>query len=306
MFRSPVLKPGFPSLLQHGQPEGLRRGWLYVLHQYGTVDDEVTFLIRRSVDLFVFPDFVHGGPYNRYNAGDIWAGSRGVGPNYDRPYCTSGQDCCSGGSPSSSSSSWAIWGVNGSSFTGVGHSSRWSSAAWRRGPSSAGGADSYDRLTPPHAFLKVWGLFLGYSTTSSRCQDQDALTSVLSCPASFSLGMARTGPRRCRDAGPWSSAFHVHDGTSQPSWTYSPPYRTSSCRTYASSSSSIVLPYSEKHLSYPTALSKIFFRVPRPLLSRWRMHPVWTLLLLRRCHKTLGTLYKALLRRWLEAGRLSC
>ena len=31
LFRNPVLRPGFPLLFHHGQPEGLRRGWRCVL-----------------------------------------------------------------------------------------------------------------------------------------------------------------------------------------------------------------------------------------------------------------------------------
>ena len=46
-----------------------------------------------------------------------------------------------------------------------------------------------------------------------------------------------------------------------------------------------------------------FFRVPRPLLSRWRLPPVRTLRLLRSYHRMLGTFFKVLLRRWFKAGK---
>ena len=54
----------------------------------------------------------HGGLYNRYHAGDVGAGSRGLCPDYARLIRTSGQFSGSGGS-SSSSSSGAIWGFSG-------------------------------------------------------------------------------------------------------------------------------------------------------------------------------------------------
>ena len=54
-----------------------------------------------------------------------------------------------------------------------------------------------------------------------------------------------TWPRRACAAGPWPSASQVHAGTC------STPYRTYHCRTDASSSSSIVFPEAEKHLSSP-------------------------------------------------------
>ena len=198
-FCNPVLKPGFPSLFQHGQPEGIRRGRLCVLPWYGTVSNEDPSIFFRSVDLFVLSDFAHDGPYY---AGHVPAGSRGLGPDFICLYRPSGQDCRCGGSSSSSSSSWAIWAVSGSCVPGDSFSPRWSSAVCRRGPTSAGGADPYDGLPSPHAFPEVRKCFVGFSTTSPSAQDQDAITSVLLCHSAFSLELVRTGPRRTCTAGP--------------------------------------------------------------------------------------------------------
>ena len=60
-----------------------------------------------------------------------------------------------------------------------------------------------------------------------------------------------------------------------------------------------------KSTSPPPRAFADFFRVPCPLLSRWRWRPVRTLRLLRSCPKTLGTFSKVLHRRWFEAGKLS-
>ena len=46
-----------------------------------------------------------------------------------------------------------------------------------------------------------------------------------------------------------------------------------------------------------------FFQGPRPLLSRWRLRPVRTLRLFRRCHRMLRTFCKVPLRRWYRAGK---
>ena len=121
-----------------------------------------------------------------------------------------------------------------------------------------------------------------------------------------------TGPRCACATGPWPSASQVHAGTYKPFGTCSTPYRTYHCRTNASSSSSIIFPESEKHFFSPPpppththTRFRGFFRVPRPLLSRWRWRPVRTLRLLRSCPKTLGKFSKVLRRRWFEAGKLS-
>ena len=274
MCRNPVLKPGFPSLFQHGQPEGIRGGWLCILPWYGTVSKEDPSIFYRSVDLFVLSDFAHDG---LYYAGHIRAGSRGLGPNFVCLYRSSGQNCRCGGSTSSSSSSWAIWAISGSCVPGDSYSPCWSSAVCRCGPPSAGGADPYDRLPPPHAFSEVRRHFVGFSTTSPSAQDQDAITGVLLCHSAFSLELAQTGLRRTCTAGPYSSASSVHDGTSTPSWACSTSSWTLDYGTHTSSSSSTVFPWSEKHTPPPpTRAFEDFFRVPRPLLSRWRLRPVRT------------------------------
>ena len=53
----------------------------------------------------------------------------------------------------------------------------------------------------------------------------------------------------------------------------------------------------------PPTLSRIFFRVPRPLLSLLRHRPVWTLSLLRWRSKTLGPSPRDQPRRWSKGGR---
>ena len=121
----------------------------------------------------------------------------------------------------------------------------------RRGPPSASGADLYDGLPPPYAFSEVQRHFGGFSSTSPSAQNQDAVTGVLLCRTTFSLELARTGPRRTCTAGPYSSASSVHDGISTPSWACSTSSWTSDYGTHTSSSSSIVFPRYEKHLSSP-------------------------------------------------------
>ena len=237
LFHIPVLKPGFPSLFQHGQPEGIRRRRVWVPVCSGTVGEEAHY-IWRSVDLFVYSIFVVYGPAY---AGHVWAGSGGLGPDLVSLYCPPGQNCRSGEYSSSSSSSWAIWTLPSTCVTTDGFSSRWSSAACRRGPPSAGGADSYDGLRPPHALSKVWGHFLGRTSPSSCAQDQDAVAFFMLRPSTFALDLARTGPRRTYAAGPWSRPSHVIDGTCTPPWTCSPLWWTSCFRTFATSASSIVL-----------------------------------------------------------------
>ena len=240
LFRIPVLKPGFPSLFQHGQPEGIRRRQVWVPVCSGTVGEEAHY-IWRSVDLFVYSIFVVYGPAY---AGHVWAGSGGLGPDLVSLYCPPGQNCRSGEYSSSSSSSWAIWTLPSTCVTTDGFSSRWSSAACRRGPPSAGGADGYDGLPPPHALSKVWGHLLGRTSPSSCAQDQDAVAFFMLSPSTFALDLARTGPRRTYAAGPWSRPSHVIDGTCTPPWTCSPLWWTSCFRTFATSASSIVLVWS--------------------------------------------------------------
>ena len=162
LFRNPVFRPGFPSFFQHGQPEGLRRGRHSVLCWFGTIFGQVTFLFRRSSSSYVFPSFSHGGLDTRDYAGDVRAGSRGLGPDYARLIRASGQHSGSWWSPSSPSSGGALRGVYGKSLTGVGVSSRWSRTAWCCGPSSSGGGDADDWIPTSHALSEVWGLLLGY------------------------------------------------------------------------------------------------------------------------------------------------
>ena len=61
-----------------------------------------------------------------------------------------------------------------------------------------------------------------------------------------------------------------------------------------------------KNTSPPPRAFVDFLRASRPLLSRWRHRLVWTLLPLRRCHKTLRPFHKDLLQRWWKDGRMSC
>ena len=219
LFRIPVLKPGFPSLFQHGQPEGICRGWFWVPVCYGTVGKEAPSSCWRSVDLFVYSIFVDYGPAY---AGHVWAGCGGLGPDLVSLYCPPGQNFRSGGSSSSTSSSWAIWTLPSTCVTTIGFSSQWSSAVCRRGPPSAGGANGYDGLPPPHALSKVWGHFLGRTSPSSCDQDQDAVASFMLPHSTFALDLARTGPRRTYAAGPWSRPSLIIDGTYAPPWTCSP------------------------------------------------------------------------------------
>ena len=116
--------------------------------------------------------------------------------------------------------------------------------------------------------------------------------------------MAWTGPRCACAAGSWPSA---------PTSTTGPPSLPGPAALPigppAAGPTPVLPPPSSSQTLKSTSPTprafEDFFRVPRPLLSRWRLRPVQTLLLLRRGHKTLGTFSKVLLRRWFEAGKLS-
>ena len=125
-------------------------------------------------------------------------------------------------------------------------------------------------------------------------------------PATFLLhpGCGPDGSRHLRNHDPWSTSDYASDRPSWPSWTFRPSSRTSSCRTCSCSSSFYAFYWAKKHLSSPRAFED-FFRGPRPLLSPLRHRPVWTLLLFRRRHKTLGPSLKDLHQRWLLDGRRS-
>ena len=70
LFHIPVLKPGFPSLFQHGQPEGIRRRQVWVPVYSGTVGEKAHY-IWRSVDLFVYSIFVVYGPAYGATSGPV-------------------------------------------------------------------------------------------------------------------------------------------------------------------------------------------------------------------------------------------
>ena len=104
----------------------------------------------------------------------------------------------------------------------------------------------------------------GLPTPGSRRQDSDAITCVLLCQSFCSLGVARTGLRRGRNQGLWSTATYVYDRPFRPSWPCSPSSRTFRCRNYGCTSSCYTIYDSEKHLSPPPALSWIFFGCHAP------------------------------------------
>ena len=237
LFRIPVLEPGFPSLFQHGQPEGVCWGRVRVPVRSGTVGEEAQ-PIHRSVDLFVYVFFIVDGPVY---AGLVWAGSGGLGPDPISLYCSPGQNCISGGSSSSSSSRWAIRTLLSTCGLSNDFSSRWSSAACRRRPCSAAATATYGGLPPANALSKVPGHFLGYTSSSSGAQDTNAVAFFVLRSSTFTLELARTGPCRIYAAGPWSCSSHVLDGSYTSSGTCNPCWWTSCSRTSTSSASYNVL-----------------------------------------------------------------
>ena len=78
--------------------------------------------------------------------------------------------------------------------------------------------------------------------------------------------MARTGLRRGRNQGPWSTATYVYDRPFRPSWPCSPSSRTFRCRTYDCTSSCYTFYDSEKHLSSPPRFRGFFSGATPPFI----------------------------------------
>ena len=168
MFRNPVLKPGFPSLFQHGEP----------------------------VDLLVYFGF---GPIY---ADPVWSGSGGINPAQVFLCGLPRQDCVPKGYSSSSSPWWAIRTLPGPCGLSDSGSYRWYSAACRRGACSAATTANYGGPPPTYTFPKIWGHLLGIHSSSSGAQDSYALTSIVLRASSSTLDLVRTGPGRTSATGP--------------------------------------------------------------------------------------------------------
>ena len=113
-----------------------------------------------------------------------------------------------------------------------------------------------------------------------------------------------TWPGRGHAAGPWSRPSHVIDGTCTPPWTCSPLVDLllqDLCHLCLLHRPRLIL---KTPLLSPRAFAD-FFRVPRPLLSQWRLRSARTLRLPHRRHRMLGTFLKGPHRRWSKTGRLN-
>ena len=190
MFRNPVLKPGFPSLFQHGAPEGLRGRRVSVPVSPDYRDDEV-YHVYRSVDLLVFLYYVVVGPIY---AALVWAGSGRSNPYFISSCGPHRQDCLSEGPPSSSSSWWAVWTFPSPCGLSNGGCFWWFPAACRRRACTAAATAIYGGHTSAYPLPKVWGHCLGLPSFSSRAQDTDASSRVVLCASSSTVDLVRTGP----------------------------------------------------------------------------------------------------------------
>ena len=189
MFRNPVLKPGFPSLFQHGEPEGLRGRRVSVPVSPDYRDDEV-YHVYRSVDLLVFLYYLVIGPIY---AALVWAGSGRSNPYFISSCVPQRQDCLSEGPPSSSSSWWAVWTFPSPCGLSNGGCFWWFPAACRRRACTAAATAIYGGHTSAYPLPKVWGHCLGLPSFSSRAQDKDASSRVVLCASSSTVDLVRTG-----------------------------------------------------------------------------------------------------------------
>ena len=230
MWRIPVLRPGFPLFFQHGQPEGLRWGRAIVLFWLESFCWEATLLYSGFYCSSTDSSSGNGGHSVRSCAGDVRAGSSGLGPVWAFVAGSPGQ-CVSfyrhhGRPPSSSSPGGALRGLHGPCRAWTVKPLREYHAACRCGPSPCVGDGNDDWNPSSHALPQVWGLILGTSVTGPKPQDPDASASFLLYGSSITLDVARTGLRRCHFNGPCLPACFTAGCPHRTSWTYRTLHRT--------------------------------------------------------------------------------
>ena len=196
MWRIPVLRPSFPLFFQHGQPEGLRWGRAIVLFWLGSFCWEAALFHRGFYCSSTNSSSSDDGLFACSCAGDVRAGSSGLGPVWAFVVGAPGQCASSyrppGWPPSSSSPSGALRGLPGPCRSWTLYPPRAYHAACRCGPSPCVGDGDEDRNPPSHAIPQVRGLILGTPGTGPKPQDSDA-SSRFVLYGSITLGVARTG-----------------------------------------------------------------------------------------------------------------